>query len=77
MLTLLRYIFNFLNDFSKWASEIESEFDAYVVRQKLEDYKIAANEDLNTFRRLLHLAEADHYAFFQVNSFYCKLLIKL
>ena len=47
---------------------IESEFDAYIVRQKLEDYKIAANEDLNTFRRLLHLAEADHYAFFQVNT---------
>lgn len=54
---------------SKWASMIESEFDAYIVRQKLEDYKIAANEDLNTFRRLLHLAEADHYAFFQGYEF--------
>lgn len=54
---------------SKWASQIESEFDAYIVRQKLEDYKIAANEDLNTFRRLLHLAEADHYAFFQGYEF--------
>lgn len=53
----------------KWAASIESELDAFALRQRLEDYKITANEDMNTFRRLLHLAEADHYAFYQGYEF--------
>lgn len=51
---------------SKWAESIvETEADAFRIRQTLEDYKITSNEDMNTFRRLLHSAEADHYALFQ------------
>ena len=50
----------------EWARQIESDGNPFSVRQVLEDRKITANEDMNTFRRLLHQAETDHYAFYQV-----------
>ena len=50
----------------EWARQIESDGNPFSVRQALEDRKITANEDMNTFRRLLHQAETDHYAFYRV-----------
>eukprot|EP00116_Pleurobrachia_bachei_P000016 sb/3460278/ len=53
----------------EWARQIESDGNPFSVRQALEDRKITANEDMNTFRRLLHQAETDHYAFYRGYEF--------
>merc|ERR1712029_1297254 len=53
----------------EWARQIESDGNPFSVRQALEDRKITANEDMNTFRRLLHQPETDHYAFYRGYEF--------